>query len=49
MDKITPVKGKPQSKGMSECWGSIIIEAGEGRWNRGLLEGRSGNGITFET
>jgi hypothetical protein len=27
---------------------SILIEAGEGRWDRGLLKGKLGKGITFK-
>jgi hypothetical protein len=28
--------------------GGILIEAGEGKWDRGFPEGKLGKGITFE-
>jgi hypothetical protein len=29
-------------------WGSTLIEAREGEWDRGVLERKPGKGITFE-
>jgi hypothetical protein len=29
-------------------WGSTLIEAGEGGWDKGFHEERPGKGITFE-
>jgi len=29
-------------------WGSTLIEAGCGGWDRGFLEGKLGRGIVFE-
>jgi hypothetical protein len=29
-------------------WGSTLIEAGRGGWDRGFPEGKLGKGITFE-
>ena len=43
----------PQCRRMPErewlgWWGSTLIEAGEGQWDRGFPEERPGKGITFD-
>ena len=36
-----------EEDGGGGLWGSILIEAGEGGWDRGFPEGKSGYGVTF--
>jgi len=46
----TPVEGNARTgklEGMGGS-GSTLIEAGQGGWDRGFLEGKPGRGITFE-
>ena len=45
-----PIVGKCQGRktGVGGWYGRAYIEAEEGGWDRGFLEGRPGKGITFE-